>query len=114
MGGAKQAKKKKEKKKEANFQKSSPLLLHVGEKDSMHDDHETFYLNCEIYGLWIRESGHRKEPIFEGDGSNRPLLSSQSLLCNIVHSSVNIENLKKSSSPLPYIFDKKVNAWYGP
>lgn len=48
------------KKKEDNFQKSSPLLLHVGEKDSMHGAHEALYLICEIYGPWISDSGHRK------------------------------------------------------
>lgn len=47
-----------------------------------NDVHEDLYLNCEIHDTWDRGSGPRAGPIF-------------------------IKNeLRKSSSQLPYIFEK--------
>lgn len=64
----------------------------------MHDDHEALYFNCEIYGPWISDSGHRKGPIWKYSENVLKEMAqigilpvSQSLLCNILQNSVNIE-----------------------
>ena len=57
----------------------------------MHDYgvHEAVYLNCKFDDPWVRGSGPRAGPIWPY--------------------SENVLNLRKSSSLLPYIFEKNYN-----
>ena len=57
----------------------------------MHDYgvHEAVYLNCKFDDPWVMGSGPRAGPIWPYSG--------------------NVLNLRKSSSLLPYIFEKNYN-----